>query len=95
MDGETVALWGGGIAFLLSWLVQPHFRSLGFLTEVVDLPGHRRPHREPVPRTGGLAIFLSFFCSLYFLERFILHTELPWPWLGATPTWPRRSRCWR
>ncbi len=82
MDGETVALWGGGVAFILSWLVQPHFRNLGFLAEVVDLPGHRRPHREPVPRTGGLAIFLSFFASLYFLEKVVLHTELPWSWLG-------------
>jgi UDP-GlcNAc:undecaprenyl-phosphate GlcNAc-1-phosphate transferase len=67
---------------LLSWLVQPHFRSLGYLTEIVDHPGQRRPHREPVPRTGGMAIFMSFFCSLYFLDKAVLGIPLPWSWLG-------------
>ena len=53
-----------------------------FLTDIVDHPGYRRPHREPVPRTGGMAIFISFFCALYFLEKVILHQDLPWSWLG-------------
>jgi len=78
----TIALLGFVVAFLMSWLVQPHFRNLGFLTEIVDHPGYRRPHREPVPRTGGMAIFISFFCALYFLEHTILDTSLPWSWLG-------------
>ena len=69
-------------ASVTSWLVQPHFRNLGFLTEIVDHPGGRRPHREPVPRTGGMAIFISFFCALYFLENFVLRMALPWPWLA-------------
>ena len=60
----------------------PTFRNLGFLTKIVDHPGGRRPHLETVPRTGGLAIFISFFCSLYFLETTVLKTALPWPWLG-------------
>jgi UDP-GlcNAc:undecaprenyl-phosphate GlcNAc-1-phosphate transferase len=67
----------------MSWLVQPHFRNLGFLTEVVDHPGYRRPHREPVPRTGGMAIFISFFSTLFFLQHIILQTALPWSWLGV------------
>jgi UDP-GlcNAc:undecaprenyl-phosphate GlcNAc-1-phosphate transferase len=79
---EVIALLGFVVAFLMSWLVQPHFRNLGFLTEVVDHPGYRRPHREPVPRTGGMAIFISFFCALFFLENTILDTPLPWSWLG-------------
>jgi UDP-GlcNAc:undecaprenyl-phosphate GlcNAc-1-phosphate transferase len=66
----------------MSWLVQPHFRNLGFLTNIVDHPGYRRPHREPVPRTGGMAIFISFFCALFFLERVVLKTPLPWQWLA-------------
>jgi len=76
-----VLLVSFGVAFVMSWLVQPHFRNLGFLTEIVDHPGERRPHREPVPRTGGMAIFISFFCALYFLENFVLRMPLPWPWL--------------
>lgn len=82
MDLGIVAILGFTAAFLMSWLVQPHFRNLGFLTDIVDFPGYRRPHREPVPRTGGMAIFISFFCALFFLENVILHTELPWSWLG-------------
>jgi UDP-GlcNAc:undecaprenyl-phosphate GlcNAc-1-phosphate transferase len=76
-----VPLVSFAVAFVMSWLVQPHFRNLGFLTEIVDHPGGRRPHREPVPRTGGMAIFISFFCALYFLENFVLRMALPWPWL--------------
>jgi len=82
VNREVVALLSGVVAFLLSWLVQPHFRNLGFLTEIVDHPGYRRPHREPVPRTGGMAIFISFFCALFFLEHVVLSTPLPWSWLG-------------
>jgi UDP-GlcNAc:undecaprenyl-phosphate GlcNAc-1-phosphate transferase len=81
VERGIVALVSFGVAFVMSWLVQPHFRNLGFLTEIVDHPGGRRPHREPVPRTGGMAIFISFFCALYFLENFVLKTALPWPWL--------------
>lgn len=81
MERGIVTLVSFGVAFVMSWLVQPHFRNLGFLTEIVDHPGDRRPHREPVPRTGGMAIFISFFCALYFLEHFFLGTALPWPWL--------------
>ncbi|MBD3221796.1 hypothetical protein GF314_11200 [bacterium] len=71
-----------GVAFVMSWLVQPHFRNLGFLTEIVDHPGGRRTHREPVPRTGGMAIFIAFFCALYFLDHFVLDRSLPWSWLA-------------
>ncbi len=81
MEPGVVTLVSFGVAFVMSWLVQPHFRNLGFLTEIVDHPGGRRPHREPVPRTGGMAIFISFFCALYFLENFVLGMALPWPWL--------------
>lgn len=82
MDLGIIAALGFIVAFLMSWLVQPHFRNLGFLTEIVDHPGYRRPHREPVPRTGGMAIFISFFCALFFVENIILDTSLPWSWLG-------------
>ncbi|MCP4571975.1 MAG: undecaprenyl/decaprenyl-phosphate alpha-N-acetylglucosaminyl 1-phosphate transferase [bacterium] len=83
MDLGIVGALGFVAAFLMSWLVQPHFRNLGFLTDVVDLPGYRRPHREPVPRTGGMAIFISFFSTLFFLQHIILQTALPWSWLGV------------
>lgn len=82
MNLGVLAVLSFVVAFLMSWLVQPHFRNLGFLTEIVDHPGYRRPHREPVPRTGGMAIFISFFCALFFIEHVILKSPLPWSWLG-------------
>jgi len=81
VERGIVPLVSFGVAFVMSWLVQPHFRNLGFLTEIVDHPGERRPHREPVPRTGGMAIFIAFFCALYFLDHFVLPMALPWSWL--------------
>jgi len=82
VERGIVALVSFGVAFVMSWLVQPHFRNLGFLSEIVDHPGGRRPHREPVPRTGGMAIFIAFFCALYFLDHFVLDRALPWSWLA-------------
>lgn len=83
MDKWPVLLSGAAVAFLISWLVHPHFRSLGFLTGIVDHPGYRRPHAEPVPRTGGMAIFISFFVTLLILDHLVLKDPLPWSWLGA------------
>ncbi len=83
LNTETIVLLSAATAFVLSWLVQPHFRSLGFLTGIVDHPGYRRTHREPVPRTGGMAIFISFFTTLLILDNLILAQPLPWGWLGA------------
>jgi UDP-GlcNAc:undecaprenyl-phosphate/decaprenyl-phosphate GlcNAc-1-phosphate transferase len=83
LSTEVVALLSASVAFVLSWLVQPHFRSLGFLTGIVDTPGYRRSHRELVPRTGGMAIFITFFVTLYILDDLVLTRPLPWSWLGA------------
>jgi len=83
LSTEVIVLLSASVAFLLSWLVQPHFRSLGFLTGIVDHPGYRRSHREPVPRTGGMAIFISFFVTLYILEDLVLAQPLPWSWLAT------------
>ncbi len=83
LSTEVTVLLSASIAFVLSWLVQPHFRSLGFLTGIVDHPGYRRSHREPVPRTGGMAIFITFFVTLYILDDLVLTEPLPWSWLAT------------
>ncbi len=83
MNNQSIVLVAAMVAFALSWLVQPHFRSLGFLTGIVDHPGYRRTHREPVPRTGGMAIFISFFVTLFILDNVVFHRALPWSWLAV------------
>ena len=58
---------------LVTWLLTPGVarvaRSLGML----DIPDERRIHTRPVPRGGGVAVFLGFHagCAATFL--------MPWP----------------
>jgi UDP-GlcNAc:undecaprenyl-phosphate GlcNAc-1-phosphate transferase len=53
------------LTLLLSLLVAAICRRI----RVLDLPEPRRIHRYPVPRLGGLAIFLSFFAVSLLLYR--------------------------
>ncbi len=65
-------------AGLLSFASTPAVRVLAFKIGAIDVPkDNRRMHSKPIPRIGGLAIYLSFgltclfFCS-YNRELFIL-----------------------
>lgn len=58
-------------AFLITFTTTPIARVLAFKLGAVDVPKDgRRMHKEPVPRMGGLAIFIGFivtclvFCDL-------------------------------
>lgn len=58
-------------AFLLAYTSTPGVRVLAFKIGAVDVPlDERRIHKKPIPRIGGLAIFLSFvvtsalFCNI-------------------------------
>lgn len=51
-------------AGLLSFVCTPVVRVLAYRLGAVDVPkDNRRMHKEPVPRMGGLAIFLGFFIT--------------------------------
>ena len=39
-------------------------RNLGVRCGALDQPDQRKVHDHPIPRTGGMAVFLSFFLSL-------------------------------
>ncbi len=51
-----------GLLFIASWLlttfVTPYVADLGKRLEVLDEPGERKVHERPVPRTGGVAIYV-------------------------------------
>ncbi len=53
----------------LSLVLTPLVRWLCAKACMVDRPGERRIHERPVPRGGGIAIFLSFHavCALWFV----------------------------
>jgi UDP-GlcNAc:undecaprenyl-phosphate GlcNAc-1-phosphate transferase len=52
-------LYGAAIAFVVVMLLTPAVGGMARLLGVVDRPDGRRLNRRPVPRLGGLAIFLG------------------------------------
>jgi UDP-GlcNAc:undecaprenyl-phosphate/decaprenyl-phosphate GlcNAc-1-phosphate transferase len=54
-------LWGALVAFVVVVLLTPAVGGMARLLGVVDAPGGRRVNRSPVPRLGGLALFLGIF----------------------------------
>ena len=56
------ALLGG---FFVSFLMCPMVKSFAYKMGAIDVPkDNRRMHKKPVPRLGGLAIFLGFIVSM-------------------------------
>jgi UDP-GlcNAc:undecaprenyl-phosphate GlcNAc-1-phosphate transferase len=62
-------VWGALIAFVVVMLLTPAAGGIARLIGAVDAPGGRRLNRRPVPRLGGLSLFLGIFVpSLAFLR---------------------------
>jgi len=51
-------------AFVLCLVFTPLVLKLAHHKEWLDNPNHRSVHKDPVPRLGGVGIFLSFFLAL-------------------------------
>jgi UDP-GlcNAc:undecaprenyl-phosphate GlcNAc-1-phosphate transferase len=62
--------------FLIAWLsglvLVPIIRRLAFLLGFVDTPNNRKIHTRPIPRVGGVAIFLA---TLFGAVPFLAHHE--------------------
>lgn len=53
------------VAVVLSFAATPLVKSLAYKVGAVDVPkDNRRMHKTPIPRLGGLAIFLAFLISV-------------------------------
>jgi len=52
-------------------LFTPLAMRIGFKLGLVDMPGGRREHEKPTPRSGGLAVFSAFQLTLYFLAQYL------------------------
>ena len=62
-------LYGAAIAFGIVVLLTPAVGGMARLLGAVDNPGSRRLNRRPIPRLGGLAIFLGILVpALAFLD---------------------------
>ena len=74
-------LYGAAIALLIVVLLTPAVGGMARLLGVVDKPDERRLNRRPIPRLGGLAIFMGILVpSLAFLD---LSSEMRGILLGA------------
>jgi UDP-GlcNAc:undecaprenyl-phosphate GlcNAc-1-phosphate transferase len=74
-------LYGAAIAFGIVVLLTPAVGGMARLLGVVDRPDSRRVNRRPIPRLGGLAIFLGIVVpALAFLD---LSSETRGVLLGA------------
>ncbi len=63
---KTAPYWGLFFcALCLSLILTPLCRAFAVRLGMVDLPSARRINKTPVPRGGGLAIFLSLAATLY------------------------------
>src|SRR5205807_9300169 len=54
-------VWGALVAFVVVVLLTPAVGGMARMLGAVDAPGGRRLNRSPVPRLGGLALFLGVF----------------------------------
>ena len=60
------------LALFLSLLVTPLAKLLADRLKILDKPGQRKIHQEPMPLTGGIAVFLAFSLSLLLLGHYTL-----------------------
>ena len=69
LSDHLQVVWGALVALVVVVLLTPAVGGMARLLGVVDAPGGRRLNRTPVPRLGGLALFLGIFVpALAFLD---------------------------
>lgn len=68
---------------ILSFIITPIVRRIAFKIGAVDEPNHRRINIETMPSGGGLAIYIAYFISIFFLLPLRL-SEITPIFIGAT-----------
>jgi len=81
MGSSSLLLLVMAATFALSVAFVPLSRALAPMVGAMDRPGPRKVHLDPTPRTGGMAVFLSFAAVVY--SGYLLA-----PHLGQSPAFP-------
>jgi UDP-GlcNAc:undecaprenyl-phosphate GlcNAc-1-phosphate transferase len=58
-------LVAGAIGLVIAYVLTPAVAWLATQAGVLDRPGGRHIHRAPVPRLGGIAIYLAFIAAVF------------------------------
>lgn len=70
------------VALVISFLMTPVVKTFAYKVGAIDVPKDaRRMHKVPIPRLGGLAIFIGFMVSILLFVR--ITTEMKSILLGA------------
>src|SRR5690625_3555454 len=79
--GFRYPLLTGLIALLITWALTPLIRKLAFKYGAVDDPKRddRRIHKEPLPRWGGIAIYVGIAVAIVAVLPFAFPTTNPYP----------------
>ena len=71
-------------ALMVSFLMTPVVKTFAYKIGAVDVPkDSRRMHKVPIPRLGGLAIFIGFMVSILLLVDIRGNAQLQSILLGA------------
>ena len=58
------------VALIVSFLTTPIVKTFAYKVGAIDVPKDaRRMHKVPIPRLGGLAIFIGFMVSILLFVR--------------------------
>ena len=70
------------VALVVSFLMTPVVKTFAYKVGAIDVPkDNRRMHKTPIPRLGGLAIFIGFMVSILLFAQ--IDSEMKSILLGA------------
>ena len=67
----------GIFTIIISLFITPIIRKIAFKVGATDAPDKRRVNTKVMPTMGGLAIYLSFFFSIFFLQPISYSVSIP------------------